>query len=326
MVLSWPALLCSYLRLLIWPVGLSEFYDFSPVIAWDLRRVVIPSLLILSLTGLLLFTWKKSHFKSIPFGSMWIVLWLGPAWYIRTFQPGEILHDRYLYLSSVGFCLLAGTAISIFIRHYNDNRTARQLLVSGALIVVLIGLNVSQHRFWRDDVALYERGVRTAPKNRKVKLNLANALVERGRYEEGIPIYLELHRDTPRDWPVLYDLGFSYYQLGKFHEAESYLHEAIAVDTSNADEHKFAGLTLAKLGRSDLAEQHLKTAARLKPSATGYHMALAQFYEEQGRHKEAIREFEAELTLSPDNKDIKQHIEELKRTSGSVASRRIDDV
>ena len=313
MVLTWPDLLCNYLRLLIWPDGLSEFYDFTPVTPGDLRRILLPSLLILTVAFLLFWTWQKSRLKSIPIGSIWIVLWVGPAWYIRAFQPGEILHDRYLYLSSVGFCLLAGTAISIFMRSHYGNSTARQLLVPGALIVILIGLNVSQHRFWQDDIALYERGLRTAPKNRKVRLNLANALVGRGRYQDGIPIYLELLKDATRDWPLLYDIGFAHYQLNNLRDAQSYFRAAIALDPSNADEHKFFGLTQAKLGNTDLAEHHLQTAITLKPQSPGYHLALAEFYEQQGKIDQAIREFEAELSLTPGDVELQRRIADLKQ-------------
>jgi len=93
-----------------------------------------------------------------------------------------------------------------------------------------------------------------------------------------------------------------------------HLDSAIAIDPSNADEHKYTGLAQEKLGRADLAEEHLKTAIRLKPQGLGYHLALAEFYEPRGKIKQAIREFEAELSLTSGDAELKKHIEKLQRT------------
>src|SRR5437868_1513928 len=54
MVLTWPSLLCRYLKLLIFPVGLSEFYDFSPLSSWSFRDFLLSALLILVVLLLLI--------------------------------------------------------------------------------------------------------------------------------------------------------------------------------------------------------------------------------------------------------------------------------
>jgi protein O-mannosyl-transferase len=316
MVMTWPSLLCVYARLLIFPVGLSEFYTFAPVTSWSVRACLLPLLFLSAIVSLLTLWWRKSGLKLVAFGSIWTILWLVPVLYIRAFQPGEILHDRYLYLPSIGFSLLAGMAIrNVFGSFQEDGGMVKAATATAIITIVLVSLNISQHSFWKNDVALYERGMRTAPNNRKVKLNLANALVDRGRYEDGIPMYMDLLKDAPKDWPLLYNLGFGSYQLNRLRDAEAYLDAAIAVDPSNADEHKFAGLTQAKLGRPALAEDHLKMAIRLKQQGIGYHLALAQFYEQQGRTQDAIREYEAELLLTPRDAKLEQHIKELQRRS-----------
>jgi len=43
-------------------------------------------------------------------------------------------------------------------------------------------------------------------------------------------------------------------------------------------------------------------------------MALAEFYEPRGKIKQAIREFEAELSLTSGDAELKKHIEKLQRT------------
>jgi protein O-mannosyl-transferase len=225
------------------------------------------------------------------------------------------LHDRYLYLPSVGFCLLAGIALTRILAGKQESSAHLRTPVAAAMVTIgLMGLNISQHEFWRDDVALYQRGVRTDPRSGKVKLNLTNALADRGRYEEAIPLYLEMLDDPEHQWPLLYNLGYSYYRLGKLQDAEKYLEKAIAVDPSNADEHKYAGLTQAELGRPTVAEEHLKTAIRLKPKGVGYHRALAEFYEQQGKTQDALTEYRAELSLTPEDSELKRHVEELEHS------------
>lgn len=315
MVLTWPLLLWRYLKLLVFPIGLSEFYEFTSVNSLSFRDVLLPLLFLFIVVVLLVWCWQRSHLKLIPMASIWILLWLAPVMYIRALQPGEILHDRYLYLPSVGFCLLVGAALTkILADGEESNANIRTPLAAAALTIILMSVNVSEHRFWRDDVALYERGVRATPGNSKVKLNLANALADRGRFEEAVPIYLKLLDDPAHQWALLYNLGYSYYQLGKLQDAQSYLEKAITLDPSNADEHKYAGLTQAKLGRGAVAEEHLKAAIRLKPQAVGYHRALAEFYEQQGRTQDALAEFRAELSLRPEDSELKSHVEQLEHS------------
>jgi len=111
MVLTWPSLLCEYGKLLIFPIGLSEFYNLAPLTSWSIGGFLLPLLFIVAIAVLLSWWSRRLGGKFVAFGAIWIVLWLAPVLYIRALQPGEILHERYLYLPSIGFCLLGGLAI-----------------------------------------------------------------------------------------------------------------------------------------------------------------------------------------------------------------------
>src|SRR5262249_59884460 len=85
MVLTWPSLLCEYGKLLIFPIGLSEFYNLAPLTSWSIGGFLLPLLFIVAIAVLL--SWWSWRFggKFVAFGAIWIVLWLAPGLYILAF-------------------------------------------------------------------------------------------------------------------------------------------------------------------------------------------------------------------------------------------------
>ena len=317
-VLTWPSLLWTYLKLIVWPVGLSAFYDTPYVTTPGIGNLVLPLLAITTVAGLLWMWSRKS--KVVAFASALLVVPLLPLLNLSVFFPGEIAHDRYLYLPSIGFSILVALALkrigSEQIRLFGQ--PAFQVLAVIALTVLLGAATAAQSDHWASDLLLYYRGVTIAPNNDLVRNNLATELEKREMYDEAIMLYEQVVARNPSYWLASYNLGYAYYKLGRYDEAETCLVRSLEHNQLDPDQFTRLALVRMKTGRLDDAAGLLRHAIEMRPKAAGYHYALGIVLKQKGETQGAISEFEAELVNKPDQTAAREQIAELKN---KVASR-----
>ena len=311
-VLTWPSLLWTYLKLLVWPVGLSVYYDTPYVTSPGVGNLVLPLLAIAVVAGFL-WMWSRKD-KVVAFASALLVLPMLPLLNLSVFLPGEIVHDRYLYLPSIGFSILVALALKRI-----GSGQARLFgqpavqVVAVIILTVLLGITTAaQNSYWASDLLLYYRGVTIAPNNDIAKNNLATEMDRREMYDEAIGLYQQVLAHNPNYWLASYNLGCMYYKLGRYEEAEMYLVRSLELHQLDADQFTRLALVRMKTGRLDEAAGLLRHAIEMRPNAVGYHYALGIILKQKGDTQGAINEFEAELVNNPDQAAARGQIAELK--------------
>jgi hypothetical protein len=272
-LLTIPSALWAYIRLLLAPVGLSAFYDTPYVTHVSMRYVVLPLIGIGMAIGLLGWWWHRSRSAGVAFASVWLLAPILPLLNLSLLPMGDFIHDRYLYLPSVGFALLVAMALSQLDARQVLGWPAGQLLAL-ALALVMAFATVAQSVPWANDLLLYYHGMAVAPNNDLPRNKLAAALVQRGMYAEGIKLYQVVLATDPDYWYANYRMGFAQYQLGRYAEAERYLARATQLHAT-PDEYYYLGLAQMKLGRNEAAGKSLEEAVRMQPDAAQYKDALA---------------------------------------------------
>lgn len=311
-VLTWPSLLWTYIKMLFWPVGLSAFYDTPYVTTPGIVNVALPLLAIVTAAGLL-WMWSRKT-KAVAFASALLIVPLLPLLNLSVFFTGDIAHDRYLYLPSIGFSILVALALKRLgsgqARLFGQ--PAFQVL-AGVVLTVLLGLaTTAQHAHWASDLLLFYRGVSIAPNNIMSKNNLATEMVERKMYDEAITLYQQVLEHKPNYWMANYNLGYVYYKLGRYEEAEIYLARSIELNQVDSDQFARLALVRIKMGRLDEAADLLRHAIEMRPTAIGYHYVLGTVLRQKGDMQGAIYEFETELVNNPDQEAARGQLAELK--------------
>lgn len=328
-LLTWPSLLWFYLKLHVWPVGLSAFYDTPYVSHPDLKNFVMPAVAVAT-AAMGLFAWSRpsrvgiapqsdgSESRAVALASVWLGLPILPLLNIQVFVPGEIAHDRYLYLPSVGFSILAALAL----RHLHLGR-ARVFGQSAIKVGAAIGLasllalgTVHQSLYWADDLLLYYRGYTVAPNNNLATNNLAIVAAERGLHDVAIKLYKQVISRSPNFWLSNYNLGYTYYKLGMLPEAEQCFRRSIELDARDGDQFLYLGLTRMKMGRLQEAQAAIRHAIKIRPEGRGYHFALGVILKTQGDLPGALNEFKAELVNHPNLAPARAQIAELEARLG----------
>ncbi len=117
-VLTIPSVVWFYFKTLVAPVKLSAFYDTPYITHVSAKYVVVPITGVAIILGLLVWWWRKSRSPLVALGALWILLPIAPLLNLSVLPLGDFVHDRYLYLPSIGFALLAGMVLAKL-----DNRT-----------------------------------------------------------------------------------------------------------------------------------------------------------------------------------------------------------
>jgi protein O-mannosyl-transferase len=179
---TFPALFLTYVRFLVWPFGLSPSYPLRLVDAWS--RPAALGGLVLALAVVAAVAAAARRRPVIGFAAAWIVACLWPAFNVRSFRPEYLVHQRYLYLGCLGFCLALAWTIHRLLPA--AARNAAVLLV----LAVYAASTVWHDRFWASDVALWTRVAEVDPGNPAAFDYLGHQALEEGRLADAEELLL----------------------------------------------------------------------------------------------------------------------------------------
>jgi tetratricopeptide (TPR) repeat protein len=312
LALTEPSIVWLYLRHLLFPIGISGLYGLPYINDPASAAFLVPTVLLLAL--FLALGWGIHRLEDprlALFACCWIALPIIPVLWLRTFSEGDIAHDRYLYIPSVGFVLLVALGLARIFEHGRARPKNLQLAGLAVLALAYALGTVTQQTYWASDLLLYSRAYTMAPHDNLICTNLGTALLDAGYPDGAIALYSRVLAHEPRYWLANYDLGYAYYKLGKPQVAEIYLKRAMGVNDRDSDTYLYLGLCVWRQGRAEEAAQYVQRAIQIRPSAPGYHFALAMIRRDQNNLPAAESELKLELQYHPESTAARQQLEAL---------------
>ncbi len=203
-----------YVSKFFMPVALSPFYPFPASIGEELPFVAWLCPLLVALAALLL--WERRNRFRVPIS---FILFFGisivPV--LQIFLVGRAMTaDRFLYLPSVGLCLLAGFGYDLLITKVVQRALHRTILATGfTLLLLSIGLTARQLPVWRSSLSLWTSAIETAPTVAESYSKRASALVEQNKLREAhrdLMMAVELNPAEPAHY---LNRALSYFRLGQ---------------------------------------------------------------------------------------------------------------
>ncbi len=209
MILTWPRVLAVYAAHLLWPVHLSLCYDVP------IETAIWPLLVLIVVVAGLFCAFHRCC-ANVRFGAAWFAMTLLPALAIRYLVEGDYVHDRYLYLPSVGLALMAAVGFSRI-------RFTAWRAVAGCVIALALcwGTRLDL-RIWQDEISLFQHAVATSPRNPFAMNNLADAYLTAHREAEAFPLLQQVIALKPRDRQGYLNMTRYYNQMGNQAEAARY--------------------------------------------------------------------------------------------------------
>jgi protein O-mannosyl-transferase len=308
-LLTAPSLLLFYLRTLVFPAVISPQYSFKLVTAFSATRVLLPCLVLIAAAVLLYLSARGDRDRSrlTGFASAWMLLPLLPAFYLAPQGAHDFAHARYLYLPCIGFGIIVAAAIRRL------RVPAVQAVVGGAIVILLAVGTAAQQIYWANDMTMFTRGVAIAPENPTALTGLGIELGKRARYPEAINLFQRALAIDAGDWHPNFSLGYTYYILGRYAEAEPLIARAVTINPWGADPDQYAylGLVESKLGDLPKAEWAVRQAVRRQPYREQFRFALALILEQEGKLPDAVKELKETLAINPHNAAARARLERI---------------
>jgi protein O-mannosyl-transferase len=220
---SLPLVLSIYLRQLLLPVGCTALYYTPYVASAILTQVVFP---VVALAAVLLGLWywnRREGSSTVAFAGLWLLVGLAPALYLRNFGNGDFVRDRYVYLPSIGFAILAALGLRRLPSLKAWNAQAVQIAAVVVLCSGYVFASLAQQVYWGNDLLLLVRGQSLYPGNPYAMAGLAKEYSQRGAHDRAISLAEAVVRDHPEYGYGPLALAEAYIRAGRFAEGRVWL-------------------------------------------------------------------------------------------------------
>ena len=169
-------LMLSYWLKLAWPFQLNAYYVFSPIRSLTDPRAITAILFVLATIAALVYLVRRAPLPA--FAALWVSIALLPA--MDIYAVGRnVFAERYLYLPSVGFCLLLALAAARLIG-LAPEKLRRPAAVS--LLVIAVSAfavaTIQRNPDWKDDKTLFTETLVHSPNSPFVRVMVAGTQSE----------------------------------------------------------------------------------------------------------------------------------------------------
>jgi len=295
-VMTVPYVVATYLRHLVAPYRLSLIYGTSFINTPSDPRFLV-SLCILLAGVIALWMYRKKITSEIWIGLTLIIAPLLPVLNLRVFHFEYIIQDRYLYLPSIGFCLL----FALLIDRLAIVRPAPALFLS-ALVLLGFGVGtVFQNSVWHDPIALWERAIEYSPNSWSTHYNLGLARLEAKQFEAAREELRTAQALKPSEPMIYNNLALVQSNLNELDAAIASLKQALVLDPRLFEAHNNLGTFLHKMGDYKAASLEFTKALSLDPSSTSARFNLAQTMAAMGDYNSAAREYSSVIAQDPND-------------------------
>ncbi|MCC6463103.1 MAG: tetratricopeptide repeat protein [Saprospiraceae bacterium] len=274
--------LLQYARLLVWPDPLTHDYYPFQIAPQSLNQPSVLASIVLYLVLALSIVWTLWRRQAVAFG---LLLYVLPLLIVANIvvPVGTFMAERFLFLPSVGFCLLLALTLSGLAQRFG--RSPVLVLTTTAVLAGLwAGLTVLRNPAWASDKKLFATDIATSPNSAKLQNNHGTVLLT-----EAISM-----TDTAARRQALT-------------EAETHLKTAIDLHPTYFDAYLAYGACAFYLNKYDMSVAAYRGATRLNPedvkAQTGLLYALrygGDFFGRQRQPEQAIQYFSQAWEIMPD--------------------------
>jgi len=312
-----------YLKLLVFPHPLAFDYSLNQLTLVQVTdwKFILSAMIYLGLAIFAALTFKKKNL--VAYGILFFLLTISLS--SNLFRLiGTHFAERLLFTPSLGFCFAIGAILSQYIDRKADLKQkfltiptffrARPILLSivGVLSLSFFLKTLIQSGVWKNNLSLFEHGVKAAPNSMRTHYYLGNYLID-GDYYKSLPAGQQ-EKERNRGMQELkksisiYPYSESYFSLGNVHylkhEYDSslyYYNEAIQLAPYIAKYHNNIATVYFEMKQFDKALAECQIAVQYDPYYTDAWNNMASVYGAMNQLDQAMVNFQKTLSIDPNN-------------------------
>ena len=307
----------KYIMLLLFPITLTHDYypmqvDVKSLGDWRalLSLVVYAALIAVAI-------WRFKQRDIVSFSILFFLITTSIISNI-VFPIGTNMSERFMFMPSVGFCLL----LAYGIRHINNQEIRIGLLV--ALLCTFALKTITRNPTWKSNETLFLTDVNTSTNSAKLQMAAGGILVDKANTEtdalkkaeylkESLP-HLEKALELHPTYKVAFQYkGNAYFYLNDFEKAIAAYSEGLKYYPDDKDLTNNLGLAYGQAGKYfgevknnlPMAIAYLEKSRTMRPNDPESLRLLAIAYGMSNRNDEAIVLFEKVAQLQPSKEAFK---------------------
>ena len=289
-------IMVHYLRQLVFPLTLNADYSYNafPVSTSVVDpRGLLGGVLLAGIGYGLIRLLRVNRWAG--FGGLWLLVTLLPV--SQIIPHHELLAEHFLYLPSIGFCLVVAYAVE---RGLEVRRYALPVAAGFAAVLLLLGVRtVVRNRDWKDELTLWMSTVHTAPQSARVRLNLAQALRGRSRNEEAIEQFRAYSAIRPESPSGEIGMGDTYRHMGRYVEAIARFRRALELSPDSAAAAVGLAQAYVATGEPDKAMEISRSVLSAKFMDEESYRRLGDAFGAAGLHAQAVEAYRKGIELNP---------------------------
>ncbi len=304
----------KYIQLLVFPYPLT--HDYYPraidIQDWSKPLVLVSLLFWLAMLAVVVKGWKNRTWWAYG------IVFYGCTMSITAnivFPIGTNMSERFAFLPSVGFALIAGVALTRAME--SGYRRAVSFALAGSL-VLMAGWTVARSRVWKDNHTLFSTDVRQGTRSAKLLNAAGGDLITQAQDEKDEALkkqmlieaqgYLRQALNIHPNYKLSYLLmGNSYFHLKQYEQAIASFRHVLELDPNYAEGKRNLGVALRDFGKWQGEQNHnltgalalLEEAVQYLPNDFETYHLLGVAYGQGGDSQKAITFFKKEIELAP---------------------------
>ncbi len=307
-------LLGKYILLLVFPHPLVSDYSIQQIMLIEPGSVFF-ILSLLFITGCFIYALRAMLKREwLGFAILFFFITISVTSNIF-FLGGSHFAERFLYTPSLGFCMALGLLLNQYIDTTNKNAqrlTSRPLLLSAVVLIVLLYSIkiITQNPVWKDNISLFEHGVKTSPKSYRMHISLAQDLSDEKYVKQFPPAIREkLYQraiDEAKTSLIYYRdidaydmIGNIFYITNRYDSALYYYQQGLKLVPDYESLNYHVGKALDQLQRYDEAIPYLNKALAKNPKNDGVLYNLAMSYTNKNEIDKGLEYFNRVLEINP---------------------------
>lgn len=300
-------LVAKYWWKLLLPLHLNAYHIFDPVRSLAEPRALGAILFVgLAVAGV---AYGYRRFPLATFAASWVFLTLIPVLDLRDVGR-NVFAERYLYIPSVGFCLLlvwlASEALATLPMGWRSQQGVCALTLVGAMY---FAQTAKRNMDWRDQFTFFSRTLEASPNSPGIENGVADLL----RSEKSDPEGAESHyrralalakEQHPPEWDQVdsadQGLALIYSERGAYDKALDLLAEAQAAEPNDPEVQSARGAVLLQAGHWKEAQSTLRAALQADPNDANALNGLGFIaWQDEHQYDQAVDYFQHALQMHP---------------------------
>ncbi len=293
-LLTVPCAGVKYLSLLIAPHNLCVDYFFPMAMAIE-PRVIVSTIIII---GLIVLIFKSNRIFS--FGILWILITLLPV--LNIVPANYVLAERYLYLPSLGFCMVVAWLLGSLIA----KRRLLGITILTLILLVYCGLTIRRNFDWRDNYTLWAKTVKQNPRSLPAHNNLGIIYIRNGIYNKALAEFNKVLEINPDDLWAMNNIGIIYVKLERYENAINVFKKILVKNPNDARAHYNLGIIYMRIGIPQESLFEYKKTIKIDPYFREAYKGLFMIYKKLGKEEKATQAYEQYMKLKGYHKRILQ--------------------